>query len=267
MNKCKTLCAGFIAVAMLFLVGCATVTNSIVSGAASGLGRAVSERAEQAVYKKLAPKDQLPAPTAPGWGNFMALQAQVIFAYTFSVGGLWVSETTYQPGQWTKFEMTEPDDNTKSTVERAFLKRTDDGKEWWRVSLTEGEDAWVYEALLSPDSSKMVRLRGKDPNGNIGEIPLTSTTVYSEPSEMSKESIEGATVGHESISTPAGTFNTAKVEYLSTTGDGKVDWWISNEVPGGVVKYQYLDSDGNIAWTSTLIATGDDATTVLNSYK
>lgn len=266
MSKVKFFGIGVIAITMVFMVGCATVADSLVSGAASGLGRAVSERAEQAVYKKLAPTSQLPAPTAPGWGNFMALQAQVIFSYAFSVGGLWISENDYQPGQWTKFEMTEPDDDTKSTIERAFLVRTDDGKEWWRISLTEDEDSWVYEALLSPDSSKMVRLRGKDPKGNIGEIPLTTTTVYSEPTEMSEESIEGATIGKENISTPAGTFMTDKVEYLSTSGDGKIDWWITKDVPGGVVKYQYLDTDGNVMWTSTLMSTGDNATSVLNSY-
>lgn len=254
------------AIAIFLLVGCATVTDSVISGAASGLGRAVSERAEQAVYKRLAPKDKLPAPNAPGWGNFMALQAQVIFSYAFSVGGLWISENDYQPGQWTKFEMTEPDDNTTSVIERAFLKRTDDGKEWWRISLTEEGDSWVYEGLLSPDSSTMVRLRGKDPNGNEGEIPLSENSVYSEPSKMSQESIDGATVGQQTISTPAGTYQTDHVVFVATTGEGKVDWWITNEVPGGVVKYQYLDNEDNIAWTSTLTATGNNATTVLNSY-
>ncbi len=245
--------------------GCATVTDSLVGGAVEGLSRAVSERAANAVYSRLAPKEKLPPPATPGWNQFMAIQAQIVFTYSFSPGGLWVSTTGYEPGEYTKFTM-EQSDEEPVVIERALLKRTDDGNEWWRVSWSEGEESWVYEGLVNPSDGRLLRLRAKDAEGNEGEVPVSDQTIYSEPSEISEESIEGATVGQESISTPAGTYNTDHVEYMSTTGEGTLDWWITEQVPGGVVKYQLTDAKEGVVWTSTITATGSDATSVLGSF-
>jgi len=44
------------------------------------------------------------APASPEWGRFMATQAQIIFSYSFAAGGLWIGETGYKPGEYTKFE-------------------------------------------------------------------------------------------------------------------------------------------------------------------
>jgi hypothetical protein len=112
----------------------------------------------------------------------------------------------------------------------------------------------------------MVRLRAKDPEGNVDEVPVTEDQyVYVAPAEPTEESIEGATVGEERITTPAGTFDTKHVVYSSQTEEGRVEWWINDEVPGGVVKYMATEEDEEL-WTSTLIRTGSDATTELDSF-
>jgi len=252
---------------LALLVGCASMTDAVIGGAVSGMSRAVSERAANAVYKKMAPKEKLPPPATPGWNQFMALQAQIVFAYSFSPGGLWISRTGYQPGQYAKFRWTDEEDGSDVLIERAYLKQEDTGNQWWRVSWTEGEDAWVYEALINPSEGDLLRLRAKDADGNEGEVPVQEgTTIFTEPSQPSEESIEGATVGQETVTTPAGTFQTDHVQYMAATGEGNIDWWISEQVPGGVVKYQLTDKEEGTLWTNTLIEDGSNATTVLQSY-
>lgn len=262
----KLLTVALAGVVVAMLVGCSTVTHAVVGGAASGLGRAVSEQAEQAMYKRMAPKEQLPPPRTPGWGNFMAMQAQIMFSYSFSIGGLWIGQTGYKPGEWTKFELVEADENTPIVLERAFLKREDNGNEWWRVSWFEDEESWIYEAQFSPTEGRLLRLRGKDADGNEGEIPITGETIYVPPTEVTDESIQGATVGKETITTPAGTFDTDHVVYLATNVEGNIEWWTTDKVPGGVVKYLLKDKEEGVVWTSTLKAKGKDATTVLGSF-
>ena len=151
------------------------------------------------------------------------------------------------------------------TLERAFLKTTEDGNEWWRVRGIQDGETWVYEALLDPSTSEVRRLRSRDPNGEVGEVPVTEETVYQPPQRLTEESIEGATEGTEEITTPAGTYTARRVEYQGQMGSGAVTWHLSDEVPGHVVRYQ-IEGDGEQPWTSTLIDMGTDASTLLNAY-
>ena len=258
----------FLALGLAFLLlwmNCSAVADAVVDGAVGGLSRAASERAANAVYKKLAPKEKLPPPATPGWNQFMVMQAQIVFLYAFSPGGLWVSTDEFQPGEYAKFKIEEDGNESDATIEKAFLKRLDNGNEWWRATWGDDEDVWIYEALLSPEEGRLLRLRAKDANGNEGEVPVSEGTVYSEPTEVTEESIEGAKIGEATITTPVGTFNTDHIQYVATTNEGTTEWWLTPEVPGGVIKYQMKD-DQEVVWTSTMIQKGDDATTVLNSF-
>lgn len=235
-------------------------------GAGSAVERAISEHVEQALYKKLAPKEKLPPPKTQEWGQFMALQAQVIFAYTFSAGGYWMGQVAYQPGEMTKFEWKSKDNETVE-FERAFLKKPEEGKEWWRVSWVAQDGSWIYEALISTADGTLLRLRAKDADGNSGEVPVSGDTViYMAPQELTKESIAGATVGREMVSTPAGSFDADHVVYMATGGEGQVEWWITDKVPGGVVRYLANDKKEGVLWTSTLKEKGSNATTILGSF-
>ncbi|MFW6139565.1 MAG: hypothetical protein ACOC7U_10405, partial [Spirochaetota bacterium] len=92
-------CIGLVgagAILALFAVSCSSITDAVIGGAASGVGRSASERTEQAVYKKTAPKEQLPPSSSPQWNQYMANQAQVVFSYTFSPGGYWLGQKDYQ---------------------------------------------------------------------------------------------------------------------------------------------------------------------------
>jgi len=252
---------GLLAVAV---AGCTTVGDAVDTGVSSAAG-AAGEEVGEAVGQQLAPAAQLPAHGTGAWNQFMVSQAQILFGRAFSAGGFWPAQVEYEPGEWAKYQSTVSGEGETAldTLERAFLKKTDEGQEWWRVRGVQGEDRWVYEALVDPSHGEVVRLRAKDPEGNVGEVPVTENTVYRRPQRLTEESVEGATTGTQSLETPAGTFSSRRVEYQAGTG-GTVTWHLSEKVPGQVVRYEIKGQEES--WTNTMVAYGNDASTMLDSY-
>ncbi len=246
--------------------GCFSVSEAVETGVESA-SAAAGEEVGEAIGKQLAPAVQLPAYGSAQWNQFMVSQAQVLFSYAFSAGGMWPGQATYEPGEWAEYRLRAAEDGEAAldTLERAFLKTTDDGNEWWRVSGVQEGESWIYEALVSPDRQEVLRLRAKDPKGNVGEVPVTEGTVYQPPRRLTEESVEGATTGTTTVDTPAGAFTARRVEYTGTGAGGTVTWLLADDVPGDIVRYR-VEGSGGSAWTSTLIAYGDDATTQLDSY-
>ncbi|MFB6346760.1 MAG: hypothetical protein ABEK50_13480 [bacterium] len=263
--------SSFLLIAMLLSVGlsgCANPEDVIVSSAMEGMQRAAGERVQNATYRALAPEETAPEPNqTQNWNRYMIHHAQTIFAHSFTVGGYWITRAGYEPGEWTRFQIRTNDNENEIILERAFLKRTSDGNEWWRVTWTANDDkTWVYESLIDPNQGNLLRLRGKDSEGNVKEIPVQKGTVYQQPRELTEESIEGAIVGSSTIETPAGSFSGDHVQYGAMGAQGDVNFWLNDSVPGGVVKYQMSHSRQGAVWTSTLIDYGTGATTQLESY-
>ena len=247
----------------LLLAGCWSVQSAIDSGM-SAAGEAAGERVGTAIGERLAATVNLPAAGTAQWNRFMAAQAQVFFSYAMTAGGYWPGSVTYASGEWTRFELEgQEGEGVQYRFERAYLGDSE-ANQWWRVSAEYDEGSWVYEALVDTSAGRLVRLRARDPEGNVGEIPVTEETVYPSRQELTEESIEGATTGTVDISVPAGTFTAQRVEYQGM-GTGTITWWLSEDVPGGVVQYQVSD-DGEEVWTSRLVEYGGDATTVLDSF-
>jgi hypothetical protein len=253
---------GLVLVAALILNGC--VSSAVQQGLDSA-GEAAGQTVGEALGAEIVRAADLPPPGSARYNQVMVQQAQIMFSYAFSAGGMWPAEAQYEPGEWTTYRVGATGGETAlDTLERAFLRRTDDGNEWWRVRGVQNGEDWIYEALLDPEQETIVRMRGKDPEGEVGEVPVTEETVYRSPQQLTEESVEGATEGTESVDTPAGTFTARRVEYSGRTSGGTVTWFLSDEVPGHVVQYEGR-REGE-AWTSTLLDYGTDATTALDSY-
>jgi hypothetical protein len=249
-------------VALLILFsGCSSLQSMLAKGL-------IKEKATEAEVQPQAAQPERsaggPAAGSAAWNNAMTAQAQMAFSYAFNAGGFLVGQVGYKPGEYTKFRLDARGEDPV-TMERAFLKRLEDGKEWWRVAWTQGEEGLVWEALLEPKSGKMLRLRARDAEGQVGEVPVANDTLYTPAAELTKESVQAATVGSERLETPAGSFQAQHVVY-SASGRGKLEWWTSERVPGGVVKYLHEESKGRQAWVSLLSEYGKNATTVLQSY-
>jgi hypothetical protein len=108
-------------------------------------------------------------------------------------------------------------------------------------------------------------MRGRTTGQQAGEIPVEQNTGFAwrEPTYLTTESLNAATVGTESVATPAGNFSAKHIRY-SLMGGGTYEWWTAANVPGGVVKY--VVGYGSDTYTQTLVAMGSNATTELGSY-
>ncbi|MGH7342465.1 MAG: hypothetical protein ACREKH_18420, partial [Candidatus Rokuibacteriota bacterium] len=72
-----------------------------------------------------------------------------------------------------------------------------------------------------------------------------------------KESIDGATVGTETVTTPAGTFRAKHLRFGG--GDGTLDWWVDEAQVGGWVKFAMIGNDKTPKYEQVLIAKGTGA--------
>ena len=189
------------------------------------------------------------------------------------LSGAAMFEKDYKPGEWTKWSITTADNEDQQQTEKAFLGKTADGAEWWRfktiTSYKDGDktaaDTIVLESLFKPEPGneqmqKLVRMRGKFPgqaeaqemmvpeqwgmwnlNGSMGMKPT-------------KESVEGATVGVETVTTPAGTFKARHVRFGQ--GNGSIDWWLDDTAAGGWVKFVATDNEKQPQYTMQMIGKG-----------
>lgn len=174
-----------------------------------------------------------------------------LFALQYGSGAA-MFEQAYKPGEFTQWKITEGGEQPQ-TIERAFLGRTTaDSAEWWRVkTLTPYKDngkdmidTVIIEALYKPTSpytKELVRTRAKLPgNKDPQELMVPAGMGMINYNGMfatrpTKESIEGATIGTEKVTTAAGAFTAQHVRFGN--GGGNLDWWLSNDVPGGWVKF------------------------------
>ena len=263
--------------AIVTVAGCGSVVSSAIDTAArrtgEGIGTAVGNRAGAAMGARL----------SAAWGpQMMQFYTGYLFSLAFHSGSYAPAGDVYEPGEWTRWRIVQTgQEGPAPEYERAFLRREADGSEWWRVRYVvfgddgSGQmkpDTILLEGKFSADRSQLVRLRGKMPgDAQANEMPVEEGTYgYSEPIPLTEESLEGATIGTESVSVPAGTFSAQHVRY-GNVGGGTIEWWLSDNVPGGTVKQsntsaQESSSDGTTPdpynYTVELIAHGTGATSV-----
>jgi hypothetical protein len=189
------------------------------------------------------------------------------------LSGAAMFEKDYKPGEWTKWSIVTADSEDQQQTEKAFLGKTAEGAEWWRfktiTTYKEDDktlaDTIVLESLFKPEPGneqmqKLVRMRGKFPgqaeaqemmvpeqwgmwnlNGAMGMKPT-------------KESVDGATVGVETVTTPAGTFKARHVRFGQ--GNGSIDWWLDDTAAGGWVKFVATDNEKQPQYTMQMIGKG-----------
>lgn len=192
-----------------------------------------------------------------------------LFAVQY-LSGATMFEKDYKPGEWTRWQISTSDtpDETQVT-ERAFLGKTSDKGEWWRLktitNYKEGADTVTLEALFKPDSSneyvqQLVRMRGKLPgNAEAQEMMVPQqwamwNMMGAFPYKPTMESIEGATLGVEDVKTPAGSFRAKHVRFGQ--GGGTLDWWLDETAVGGWVKFSAIGDDKEARYTMEMLAKG-----------
>jgi len=221
--------------------------------------------------------------------------ASMVYMQVFIAGGYAGGYADYSEGQGVVWEVVskENDEEERLEIERAFLKSMDDGSQWWllRYSSQEGDEI-IAEALLDTEY-KLLKFRYKDPEYNdIREwLPRyetedtdKETENYSQVESYSDAMIEGDYLpyvkGTESISVPAGTFDTkyarVEVDYSETDPEAAesagisdklvYEWWISEEVPGNMVRYSWSRPSDGVTLTGHLKAITKNRQSQLGSF-
>lgn len=195
-----------------------------------------------------------------------------LFGAHYSSGAT-LFEQDYAPGAWTRWQARTPAEEMVQETERAFLGRTADRGEWWRmktITTVEGTapDTVILEALFRPDSSneyvqRLVRMRAKLPTDSapqemmVPEQWATWNLMGSFSAKPTRESLDGATVGTETVRTPAGSFTARHVRFGS--GAGTLEWWLDESTTGGWVKFQSNDAERKPQVVMELIGRGTGA--------
>jgi hypothetical protein len=201
-----------------------------------------------------------------------------LFAMQY-MSGATMFETPYQPGQWTKWQVTAAEgSDEQQSLERAFLFVTADGGEWWRLKTVtttkrDGKDETetvVLEALFKPMSEQvkqLVRMRGKLPGSAEPQelmVPQAMSMVSlagAFPFKPTPESVAGATIGTETV----GTVSARHVRYGA--GGGTLDWWLSDTTPGGWVRFSMADEAKKIVYRMEMVGQGTGAQSELGIVK
>lgn len=229
---------------VMVTASCASVVDSAIDSAArrtgESIGRAAGDRIGAAAVSRIS------STTSPGMA---ALYINHLFAIGLHSGTYALEERPYEPGEWTRWSMDDYGDSNVE-MERAFLGRTPEGNEWWRVKYTDRSDDGgeiILEGLFSPGREELLRLRALMPlDEEPSELPVEEGAIeYNAPVQLTGESLAGATVGTETIHVPAGTFEARRVRY--GTGAGTAEWWLSDRVPGSLVRYMSRLPDGESA--------------------
>ncbi len=188
------------------------------------------------------------------------------------MSGATMFETAYQPGQWTRWEISDASQpDQKVVLERALISRETDKSEWWRIKTIntspESTDTITLESQFKPldaegMSMQVVRMRGKLPGDTEGKelmVPehLNMLSMSAFPMKPTKESIAGATVGTETVNVGGKGYSAKHVKFGA--GTGQMEWWLADSAPGSVVKVQFSGQEADQKWIMQMVGSGTGA--------
>ena len=259
--------------------GCSSMLDSVAN--AGGLLDKTEARMNQAVAD------------AVGLGAMEdAMIASVMYAQVFYAGGYGTGYDDFREGEGVVWKITSKDkeETQHLQVERALLKRNDDGSLWWYLRYQpEGEDEFVAEALIDKDYN-LLKFRYFDQETETIREWVPEQDQEADSSDTSSdEQITEDEVGYyegdfsnyitgtETVVVPAGTYKAKHVliedSYTAnSTADDSADyevryeWWIADDVPGDLVKYDWNNITENSSLSGELISHKTGYTTKLKSY-
>ena len=208
---------------------------------------------------------------------------QMVYAQVFYLGGFGYGYSEFKVGDDTTWRVETKDSGGTSWFEaqRNYIKKLPDGTQWWYVRLKSEDDEFGYAALVDADFG-VRKVRYLDPDTKeIMEFEYEEPT----PEERERVAKEGAKDGpdveakgegefifpegenysryvtaREKLTVPAGSFDTEKIVYdyrnPETQEDYNYIWWVSRQVPGGLVRYTWENRKEQSSLQGNLIKVG-----------
>jgi hypothetical protein len=252
---------------VLVLAGCSTISG--VLSAAIGAGASQSAESQQS---KDAPASSKSSSTSSRSGKNAAYQYQfsTFYGSMWNMGWLGYKDSSYKVGQGTIWEFTSKGGRSGDpvTFERALLKINADSSQWWRFKLDTGKESTLYEFLVNAEAV-VQKVRFKDPDtGTIEEfIPSASGPSMGEATTPKRQSdLAKYKVDRQTVRVRAGSFAADHYLYPDERGNGNTETWVSQSVPGSVLRSVYTQTKDKQTSTVELIKIETSVTTQLGSF-
>lgn len=188
---------------------------------------------------------------------------QLVYTQAFFLGGFGIVPDDFEEGEGATWHVVTEgqDDATTFTAERALLKRNDDGTSWWYLNFdTEDSEPMEFEVLMDHNlQAREMYLRDIETD-EVRHHVFQHNESQIEEAEASDVSMEEAGYqtnyyfleeweqyheGTESISIGAGTYNSDVLLFSSEEDQSDHEyeyrWWVSEDVPGNLLKFEYQD--------------------------
>jgi hypothetical protein len=208
--------------------------------------------------------------------------AMVMYTNAFFAGGFMYGYENFTEGEGVSWRVISENDGDQQviSVERALLKRMGDSSSWWQLFWSDGEEEYLSEALIDRNY-ELLKFRYIDPEtGDIREWIPEQTEEEVEEADAEEAELpdyyEGSwqdnVVDTSSVTVPAGTFSARRVliEERDVEEEGspvfRYEWWISESVPGNLVKYRWEDLSDGSSLTGELVSHRKGYKSRLDSY-
>ena len=266
------------------LAGCSSTISAVGRLLDDAAAAAVGETVEEESDSGRTSGGQSASSTQGVFGGLAALENVMLFNVAYMqvlfLGGHDPGFEDFREGEGVTWEITGGDESDESsfTAERALLKRNSDGTSWWFLGYLNEEDALEYEVLMDDeyvpleivwrDGDSRKTMRHTFDYGEEDEPPPTEeeAVVYSD--DFTDEN----SLGRERITVGSGTYTAEHVayEFKDTETDASLEyhWWLVDDVPGDLVKYEYRQFDGGeeSMMSGELAAVDDGYVTRLGAY-
>lgn len=209
--------------------------------------------------------------TFEGYTNMMFYQ--LAYTQAFHVGGFGIHPELFEEGEGTTWRIEAGDDNeiNSYTTERALLKRNDDGSSWWYLSYQpEGDENLEYEIKMNRELEPLEMFMR---NINTGEIDHHIFDTVGEDGQEAWESEreleeqgyhtsyfflqdhEEYQQGTESVQIGNRSYESRVLAYSGedTEQEGEFRWWVAEDVPGHLVKYEITSENDSGKATGELV--------------
>jgi len=210
--------------------------------------------------------------------------AMTVYANAFFAGGYAYGYDDFAEGEGVVWRIVTHDsgESSEMTVERALLKQEADGA-WWMLAYESDGDRFMSEAFIGPDYELLV-FRYEDPDqkqirewraeetGDQKTVERTETESTGEESqpEFFAGDYGAYVVGTETVSVRGGRFSAEHIKiaepYADGSGELAYEWWLAEDAPGRLVKYDWSDSAQDSGITGELVEIRRDYRTRLGSY-
>jgi hypothetical protein len=282
----KALCNAFVLMVLFvfLLSSCSMFSDGfglVTAPARGSSGTGGTTSSGQTDQDQPEPESDAPEPGTSSSGRDLAYSPSVsmfgmIFAQAFYLGGFYAGFGTYREGQGTVWEISYKENGKPETftAERALLKVNADNSLWWYIKYEVDEEVFAYEVLVTPEFEAR-KIRFKDEEGAIREYAFDAgeagggTAATARVFDLESDSeYQKYLQGKRPVNTSAGKFNTdyLRVTYMNQGVDAVYEWWVSDEVPGKLVRFKWEDKDNKTTLSGELVSIKTGYTTRFNSF-